>query len=157
MKHLTLINIDGLDGGLFLIVDVDTDGNPLPDSTPMLVGTPEYPVGSERPGCGEEPGCALRPGQEPRGRDGDLVENKTVTQGETVYFEVTGKVPSIAGMDNTYTYTFEDYADEGLTINLNSIEVKSGNNSLDKGTTGASGDYTVSPDGDTVPGKGENV
>ena len=89
--------------------------------------------------------------------NGDLVENKTVTQGETVCFEVTGKVPSIAGMDNTYTYTLEDYAGEGLPINLNSIEAKSGNNSLDKGTTGASGDYTVSPDGDTVPGKGENA
>ena len=82
-------------------------------------------------------------------RDGGTYgENTTARIGDTVYFQLTSKVPDTSAYD-TYTFKFNDTLSAGLTFDASSVVVKVGGTDLNKGT-----DYTVTPAEDTA---GANV
>lgn len=77
-------------------------------------------------------------------------ENTTARIGDTVYFQLTSKVPDTSAY-NTYTFKFNDTLSAGLTFDESSVVVKVDGTELSKGT-----DYTVSSEPAT-PGPGTTV
>lgn len=71
-------------------------------------------------------------------------ENTTARIGDTVYFQLTSKVPDTSAY-NTYTFKFNDTLSAGLTFDASSVVVKVGDATLGSGT-----DYTVTPTEDTA-------
>ena len=62
------------------------------------------------------------------------VEKNDFKVGDTVTFNITGKVPDHTGFD-TYTYEITDTMSEGLTFNETSVQVKVGNEVQTAGVT----------------------
>ena len=60
-------------------------------------------------------------------------DKENVELGEIVTYTITGKVPNTTGFSG-YIYKISDTMSEGLTFNPNSIEVKVGTRTLNKGT-----------------------
>ena len=77
-------------------------------------------------------------------------ENTTARIGDTVYFQLTSKVPDTSAY-NTYTFKFNDTLSAGLTFDASSVVVKVGGTDLNKDA-----DYTVSSEPAT-PGPGTIV
>lgn len=76
------------------------------------------------------------------------VEKNDFKVGDTVTFNITGKVPDHTGF-NTYTYLITDTMSKGLTFNETSVQVKVGDDVLTAGNTtytlatgGAADNYT---------------
>ena len=74
---------------------------------------------------------------------GTYGENTTARIGDTVYFQLTSKVPDMSAYD-TYTFKFNDTLSAGLTFDASSVVVKVDDAPLD------STDYTVTPTEDTA-------
>lgn len=81
---------------------------------------------------------------------GTYGENTTARIGDTVYFQLTSKVPDTSAY-NTYTFKFNDTLSAGLTFDASSVVVKVGGTDLNKDA-----DYTVSSEPAT-PGPGTIV
>lgn len=77
-------------------------------------------------------------------------ENTTARIGDTVYFQLTSKVPDTSAY-NTYTFKLNDTLSAGLTFDASSVVVKVGGTDLNKDA-----DYTVSSEPAT-PGPGTIV
>lgn len=77
-------------------------------------------------------------------------ENTTARIGDTVYFQLTSKVPDTSAY-NTYTFKLNDTLSAGLTFDASSVVVKVGGTGLNKDA-----DYTVSSEPAT-PGPGTIV
>ena len=142
----TSVSINGLDGGLFLITDDATNG------LPMLVGTLNNELKQDGEIVVKNQNAPSAPTKTRVNENGDPVESKTVTEGETLHFAIKGSVPSTTGLE-TASYTFSDYADEGLTIDLTSIALSAGNTGEFKQFVKGD-DYTVNPDQDEIAGTG---
>ena len=76
------------------------------------------------------------------------VDNNDFKVGDTVTFNITGKVPDYTGF-KTYTYLITDTMSKGLTFNATSVQVKVGDDVLTAGNTtytlatgGAADNYT---------------
>ena len=76
------------------------------------------------------------------------VDNNDFKVGDTVIFNITGKVPDYTGF-KTYTYLITDTMSKGLTFNETSVQVKVGDDVLTAGNTtytlatgGAADNYT---------------
>lgn len=74
---------------------------------------------------------------------GTYGENTTARIGDTVYFQLTSKVPDTSAYTD-YTFKFNDTLSEGLTFDADSVVVKVDDAPLD------STDYTVTPTEDTA-------
>lgn len=75
---------------------------------------------------------------------GTYGENTTARIGDTVYFQLTSKVPDTSAYTD-YTFKFNDTLSEGLTFDADSVVVK-----VDDATLGSGTDYTVTPTEDTA-------
>lgn len=75
---------------------------------------------------------------------GTYGENTTARIGDTVYFQLTSKVPDTSAYDTSYTFKFNDTLSAGLTFDASSVVVKVDDALLD------STDYTVTPTEDTA-------
>ena len=64
----------------------------------------------------------------------------TASVGQTVLYTITSNVPQNMQYYNSYSYTYTDTPFAGQTVNLDSLTVKVGDKSLNKGA-----DYTVTP------------
>ena len=78
-------------------------------------------------------------------------QNGTVRVGDELTYRIIGTVPSTTGKDAGFSYVFEDYASEGLSISTakTNIIVTYGD-----GKVLPAADYTVNPADTTVTGQG---
>lgn len=76
--------------------------------------------------------------------DGTYDENTSAQIGDTVYFKLTSKVPDTTDYES-YVFKFVDTMSPGLTFDADSVVVKVGGVSLEKGSA-----YTVTPTSDTA-------
>ena len=137
------------DNGLYLIVDTTQDENAT-ETLPMLVvtrnGAATVVVKNQRTNTPPEKTVT-----------GDT--NHTVTQGQTVEFTIEGKVPATAGADDDYAYVFTDYANSGIEIKLDNVQVWYGNEPMTRLQTGftvAKGTETTAASPNTTV-KGDDV
>ena len=141
------LQINGLDGGLYLIVDTTQNVTDATETLPMLVGTLNDDMQQ-----GAATGTVVVKNQlNAVTKTVTGANNNTVTQEQQVEFTIEGKVPATAGADDDYEYVFTDYANDGIEIDLDTVEVYYGNsNPMTKITEG----FTVAVDGmDAVPGQ----
>lgn len=113
------LQINGLDGGLYLIVDTTQNVTDATETLPMLVGTQNDDMKQWA-----ATGTVVVKNQ-PNAVTKTVVgaNNNTVTQGQQVEFAIEGKVPATAGADGDYAYVFTDYANGGIEIDLDSVKV----------------------------------
>lgn len=142
------LTITGLQGGLYAIVDV-TAGDAIPESVrslTMLVGT--------RNSVFHTDGSVIVKNEaydDPPGKTVTGDQNGTVRVGDELTYRIIGTVPSTTGKDAGFSYVFEDYASEGLSISTakTNITVTYGD-----GKVLPAADYTVNPADTTVTGQG---
>lgn len=139
------VQITDLYNGLYLIVDT-YEGTDASDTLPMLVATEDggasVVVKNQRTGTPPEKTVTDAAG-------GSIT---TVTQGQKVEFAIKGKVPATAGAAVGYAYVFTDYANDGITIDLDSVKVYYGNSEPQTQLS----DFTVAVGGQLIT-KGQKV
>lgn len=125
----------GLENGYYVIFATALDGREFnPIATNVTEPTTVY-VKVKNPGITKEAG------------DDEYKEWEDVQIGDQVPFKVTVQVPNPEGMEkSTYQFQVVDQMSDGLTFDENSVEIKIGDISLEKGT-----DYTVTPKPTTEP------
>lgn len=143
------LQINGLDGGLYLIVDTTQNVTDATETLPMLVGTLNDDMQQ-----GAATGTVVVKNQlNAVTKTVTGANNNTVTQGQQVEFTIEGKVPATAGADVDYAYVFTDYANSGIEINLDNVQVWYGNEPmtpLKTGFTVAKGTETAAADPNTT-------
>ena len=142
------LQIDGLDGGLYLIVDTTADATNASETLPMLVGTKNDAITT---GMGSVV-VKNEKTDTPPTKDVSGDKDQTVTQGQEVEFTITGKIPSTAGAADDYAYVFTDYANSGISIATGGITVSYG----DESETLDSSKYAIDPADTTVTGVDAN-
>lgn len=137
------LQINGLDGGLYLIVDTTQNVTDATETLPMLVGTQNDDMKQWA-----ATGTVVVKNQ-PNAVTKTVVgaNNNTVTQGQQVEFAIEGEVPATAGADGDYAYVFTDYANGGIEIDLDSVKVCYGQSDPMAELTE---DFTVAVDGVTA-------
>ena len=149
------LQINGLDGGLYLIVDTTQNVTDATETLPMLVGTLNDDMQQ-----GAATGTVVVKNQlNAVTKTVTGANNNTVTQGQQVEFTIEGKVPATAGADDDYAYVFTDYANSGIEIKLDNVQVWYGNEPmarLQTGFTVAKGTETTAASPNTTV-KGDDV
>lgn len=142
--------INGLDGGLYLLIDVTDGATATEKSLPIIVGTANEAVGM----TGEINVKNQDPNVPPtKSVEGDT--DGTVSVGDTLTYTIEGMVPSTTDQADDYTYSFVDYASAGLSINTGKSNVKVYVEGVEEPL--AESEYTVTPDNQTVTGDGTNA
>lgn len=138
------------DNGLYLIMDTTQGVTDATETLPMLVvtkdGSANVVVKNQRTNT-------------PPTKTVTDDSNHTVTQGQQVEFTIEGKVPATAGADDDYAYVFTDYANSGIEIKLDNVQVWYGNEPMTRLQTGftvAKGTETTAASPNTTV-KGDDV
>ncbi|OZG61935.1 fimbrial subunit FimA [Bifidobacterium lemurum] len=142
--------ITGLDGGLYLLVDVTEGATATEKSLPIIVGTANTAVSM----TGEINVKNQKTDVPPtKSVEGDT--DGTVSVGDTLTYTINGMVPSTTDQSDDYVYSFVDYASAGLSINTSKSNVKVYVEGESEPL--AESEYTVSPADQTVAGDGSNA
>lgn len=130
-----------LPAGLYLFVDVDYSTGTNESATPsiaILVGSGNVENGVLNPlteATVDIKNQTTAVTKKVNGKDAI-----TASVGQTVLYTITSNVPQNMQYYNSYSYTYTDTPFAGQTVNLDSLTVKVGDKSLNKGA-----DYTVTP------------